>query len=236
MSEIELQAGPVEQPIRAIVNSDGELLFPGGELEYELAFAAMGGPETALIQLSRKWETYPVQAIIGDFGVPEPVKQMLLIDSAEHVLPIREKIVDPVQSKLARRVINQCRIVLSKDESKESKEKLKYLMQTLIRPPGKDEPGHNAELYNAEISVYDAIWYATERLDGRVLFSNFNPACDAAGYDAEPCGFAGAYQSRKSVVFQQAHRKEELWEIAHFVELMRALYDAVRDPSRPPHK
>lgn len=232
MIEVEFEAGTPENPVRALVSSDGELLFPDGELEYEIAYAAMGGKETDLIKLSQKWETYPVQTIIGEFGVPEPVKQMLLIDSAEHVLPIFEKTASAEQGKLARRILKQCRIVLAKNESEEAGTKLKHLMHMLTRPP----KNHAPSSYNASVSVYDAIWYSTERRNGLVLFSNFNPACDAAGYDAEPYGYAGVDQSKKSAVFQQAHRQEELWEIAHFVELMKVLYDAVRDRSSKPHK
>jgi hypothetical protein len=232
MTEIELEAGPQDAPVRVVLTSEGELLFPDGELEYDQAFMAMGGPETELIKLAKKWESAPIPTIIGDFGVPYFVQDMLLIDSAEHVLPIREGLVDPVQSKLARRIIKQCRIVLAKDESTEAKKKLRHLMHMLIRPPRNGAPG-----YNAEVCVHDAIWYAVQRVLGeRVLFENFNPAADAAGYVAEPYGSSGADQSKNSPRFRQASRQEELWEIAHFVEIMNTLYDAVRDRSRQPHK
>jgi hypothetical protein len=233
MSEIELEAGSADHPVRVIITSEGELLTPNDELTYDLALQAMGGPETDLIKVYQKWVAYPVQTIIEDFGVPRPAKDMLLVDSAEHVLHIRDRHVDTVQANLSRRIIEQCRIAIATDGSAEATQTLGRLLHMLARP----DTTREHRMYNASVSVYDAIWYAAHRSLGEaVLFHNFNPACDAAGYVADPYKYSGPDQSRTSPAFQRAFHREELWEIAHFVELMGTLYHTVRDDPSKTHK
>ena len=224
MSEIEFHAGPLDHPVRTILTSEGELCFPDGELEYDQMLSVMGGPKTSLMELHEKWEAYPIPTIILDFDVPESVKRMLLIDMAEHVLPLFERTAGEEQSELARRTIEQCRIVFSNDEDEDSIRKLKSLLATLDIPKG--IPKHRSD---AESQVYSAIWYAEQRLvAGRVAFTNFTPSCKAAGY--------GAARWSSDPKWKQSHRAEELWAIAHFVDLMNLLYDAVRDRSSTPYK
>lgn len=226
MTEIELEAGPPEAPVRVIINSDGELIFPNEELEYDMAFAAMGGAETSLIKLAKHWEKYPIQAIVGEFGVPEPVKQFLLIDMAEHVLPLLEKTVHPRRQKLARRTIRQLRMVAAGDRSTETTGKLSHLVDMMTK--SKTGETQTTAVRMAVRGVMGALYYAYRRLNATVVFTNFNPCCDAAAYHAD--------SHKDSPAWKQAYREEELWEIAHFVDLMKHLCDAVRDKSRSPHK
>jgi hypothetical protein len=79
---------------------DGDITFvdPPVDLEYEIAFGAMGGVESAPMALARIWKDAQVSTIIGHVYLqktiekshlipPENIIHLIALDWAEHVLP-----------------------------------------------------------------------------------------------------------------------------------------------------
>lgn len=52
------------------ITSDGELVFPGWDIEYDITFAAMGGDKTAAVWFSEEWGAFPMCVIYSRLGVP----------------------------------------------------------------------------------------------------------------------------------------------------------------------
>jgi hypothetical protein len=76
------------------ITSDGELSFPGHDeqLEYEIAYAAMGGKPTAAMRLLEAWHGEPVGFICNNlFRLDKNTNMSLAADWAEHVLPLFER-------------------------------------------------------------------------------------------------------------------------------------------------
>jgi hypothetical protein len=192
--------------------------------------AFMTGQETDLIKLDRDWQNYPIPTIIRDFDVPEAVKQTLLIDAAEHVIPIMERRFG--LSGLAREIIRQSRVILHGNESREAKNRLSELLDMLCAKLTDDR--YIKRKYYPIQHVFSAVHYAAQRLGARVLNTNFDSSCLAAAWDAAPMD--PSETPTLSEAWKRAHREQELWVISHFVDLMNALYDAVRQVPIEPHK
>ena len=66
------------------ITSDGELLLPGYEeqLEYEIAYAAMGGEKTLAIVLLARWESSPAEIMCHAINLPREVLIGLAADWA----------------------------------------------------------------------------------------------------------------------------------------------------------
>ena len=79
-----------DKPIEIEITSDGELLFPGHDeqLEYEIAYAAMGGEPTAAMRLLEAWPERATRFICEGIGLERNVLARLDVDWAEHVLVV----------------------------------------------------------------------------------------------------------------------------------------------------
>lgn len=69
---------------------DGDLVFVDGDIEYEIAFVAMGGDETPATKLLKAWRKDPIDVICNNLGLEDDTLRLLAADWAEHVLPIFE--------------------------------------------------------------------------------------------------------------------------------------------------
>lgn len=73
------------------ISSDGELIIVDNDIEYDLAFVAMGGEETTALRLLDAWREDPTSVVCHNLGLDDDTLRFLAADWAEHVLPIFER-------------------------------------------------------------------------------------------------------------------------------------------------
>lgn len=77
-----------EEPMDVSIDRNGLVSFNDRDLEYDIAFSAMGGDLSAAQAFLARWEDSRWSIVIGVFGVDEDFMCRLLVDCVDHVLPI----------------------------------------------------------------------------------------------------------------------------------------------------
>lgn len=69
------------------ISRDLKLSFPEVDMEYELAFRAMGGNATPVEEFTEYWNDHPVVVVASYLGLPWEVLIISMLNHAEHVIP-----------------------------------------------------------------------------------------------------------------------------------------------------
>jgi len=73
------------------ISSDGTMSFTDPAIDYEIAFAAMGGDKMTALRLLDKWHEDPAHIILDSMGLSEDIHRLLVADWVEHVLYLFEQ-------------------------------------------------------------------------------------------------------------------------------------------------
>jgi len=73
------------------ITREGQIFFPNYNIEYDLAMAEFGEPETVAIRIYNRWNKHPTDPILNMLDIEIKTIVLIAADWAEHVLPIFEK-------------------------------------------------------------------------------------------------------------------------------------------------
>lgn len=199
-------------PIATIINSNGEIAFPEYSMEYEIAFCAMGGDKTPQLTLFERWNKNPITVLV-EFAsdIPVLVRQRWLIDSAESVIYILEKRNGRDFGIFARKIIDQCRLVLNTKKEGQRVIEIKAVREMMNK---------FILMYHDVLAVHnlacgyviDSIESACEMLNTRITYSSMSS--HAAADDAV------SMVPDDHCLWVAAWNKQQEWELNRFIELM----------------
>jgi hypothetical protein len=93
--EIPFASGNPRERFAMEISRDGEVSFPGSEerLEYEMALAAFGGQESAMMHIARQWSTPRGQTLVmvEDLGLQRKTIRRLAADWVSHIADVYEE-------------------------------------------------------------------------------------------------------------------------------------------------
>lgn len=247
--ELEFETGTEENPVRIRINSEGEMLFPEGVLEFDQTMEALGGDRSKNIVLSEQWEKDPIDVLFWNiFGVPSIVKCWLLVECAERAFPILEKSFTEKDLRPLWQCLAQTRATLLDEESIENEitnitknvSKLGDLRQKVDRFISLSVSGQaNAGLIPyATIHATAAVWAAAAIITQGITYAGSTRlaiAFDVFQNMSQPVDEM-LKSAQHSQVWQEAYRAEELWEINRFLELMSVITDLALDKITRPEK
>lgn len=81
-----------DEKVEVEISGDGKLTIVDHDIEYDIAFVAMGGEKTPAVRLMDIWLKNPADVICYNLGLEDNTLMLLAADWAEHVLPIFEKV------------------------------------------------------------------------------------------------------------------------------------------------
>lgn len=172
------------------------------QLEYDLAFAAMGGDKTAAVRLLDSWRDDPSGTICSNFELSSDTIASLAADWAEHVLPIFEK--DDPGDERPRRAIKATRDFIDGNIGRDVL--------------GRAEWGAWAASWQAKAAASWAAQHVAEA-------SAWAAEAAAAAESLWPGGWAAqtiwAATSARSAAVDTAW--EQSWQVRHFVHVMERL-------------
>lgn len=70
------------------ISRDLQISFPEIDMEYEIAYRAMGGRPVPVEKLTDHWNAWPVTIVAGHLGLPWEVLSITLLNYVEHIMPI----------------------------------------------------------------------------------------------------------------------------------------------------
>jgi len=96
-----LEANIWDQKIEVEIFHDGTMGFPGYDIQHDFAAHEFGYPETNAMKIYTRWQKMPIHVLVKNLIKRDDWKTMalLLIDWAEHVLPIFERSLDELLKK-----------------------------------------------------------------------------------------------------------------------------------------
>ena len=238
--ELEFETGTEENPVRIRINSEGEMLFPEGLLEFEQTMEALGGPKSASTQLLEKWEHDPIDVLFWIAGVPLAVRCWLLLECAERVFPILEKSFTEKELRPLWQCLAQTRVTLLDGKSLENESTKNKSKLIGLRKKVDDFLAFNTEnersvprlaedglVPYANIHAAATIWGAAALITMNVTYAGSTRlamAFDAYQDMSEPVSEM-LNKHASSPTYRKAYRAEELWEINRFLELMSVITD-----------
>lgn len=229
--ELEFEAGPQDQPIKVIINSEGQMIFPQDQLDYELSMVEFGEPEGDALKLLEKWEEDPIKTILIEFGVPYSIKVLFVLQSAEHAVKMVEdkyesswRYVSNLPLNLSQNIKDALFEALNQTEHRH--EKLNNIEKSI------NETSNSFELFfdikkRGWFSIKNTItaaWAAVKYAQGTPVLTTASRYAVAYVADPDP----------DSPKWEAAFREEELWEINHFLKMMDVLYKRLQETPTPP--
>jgi len=199
------------------ITSDGELTIPGydkEQLEYEIAFAAMGGDKSHVLLWLDKWQQDPTGIIIQNLGLDDGTLRLLAADWAEHVLPIFERAYP--KDKRPRKAIKAARDFVAGKITAAQLAKAREAAWAAKRAAEKVVAAAGAA-GDAAARAATAAWMAAQGEWARSPAERKAAAAWAAAAAARSAWKAAAASARDAAsdsVLEQA------WQVRHFVHVM----------------
>jgi len=226
-----------EETIMVEVTRDGDLLFLDRDMEYETAFAAMGGHSAASEMLER-WRQYPMEIVVQNLGIHSDILALIVLDCAEHVLPIYEE-AHPKDERLGKALkVSRGYLLDNKLRLKTigidvDRELMNYIYMTRDIIEGVKQyftTGQAESVQRVAECVKDAIDFARTLSNSRASASIALGKARIARADvAAPF----IMDQTESSIWKSAMAQEQAWQVRRVVDVMHALTgDSHRMPRR----
>ena len=198
-----------EEPFEVEISSNGELSFPGYDehLEYEIAYAAMGGHKTTAMYLLELWIEEPIEAICTNIHLERNTLALIAIDWAEHVLPLFER--EYPEDKNPHMMVAASRKFVSGKISKSAFEVDKQMVRKSV-----DRAWRDSGLRKAETVAWSVARSAELTAD---VARNIDGSAETTAWAASMAAAKAAGASTTG--FDQ----ERAWQVRHFVHVMECL-------------
>lgn len=190
------------------------------DMEYEIAVAAMGGERSLPLRLHDTWDTDPITTIVNHLpGMSNSDLNLLALDWARHVLPIYTAAlaVDHQQrmSHIAWLLLKAGKsfVAASTPSKKDQTDISNYAALTAEWAEGESKTENNSNSSKAW-----SAWYAIAALSMAMYMDPRRCADRAADAFARKDG-----PEEGSDEFYAEYRKEQAWQVRHFVAVMTAL-------------
>jgi hypothetical protein len=210
-----LRRGADDFIVEVDYNGDLKIIEPQVDMEYEVAFTAMGGNESAAILLMRNWQEEPILVALR-FLMPvgyqrhAEAKQMIALDWVDHVLPIYEAI-HPAAGAIARKALKAARGHAGRGAG--YPKKLENEVRSL-----------SSAAYTDDVTTIDG-WYVVKSFCSALayeLFSASKYAATAAANAARSDLSSGLLRIPSSE-FDHAYKTERLWQIRRMIDVAEYL-------------
>lgn len=210
--------------LRVSVDHDGILTIPDPpvDMEYEIAFMAMGGDEPPTLRLMRRWDEDPIDTITAYLVDAGPFKlspHLLAVDWAEHTLYIYENVLPEKQRALRPRTLQQA--LWSARAAYQYERDIDRRMQKMISDEATATANHascSTELDEKALTTMWSAWYSIAALSMAV--HRYPGKCA----DRSAMAFAtkdGAEVG--SAEFNTRYRTEQAWQVRRFVDVVETL-------------
>jgi len=229
------------------ITRDGQMIFVDHDIEYDLSMCEFG-EELGTCDMYKLWYDEPWEIITETFSLEETFVARLVVDWAEHVLPIFElSSKDPTP----REVIEITKEFIDYYIKNESKENLGTYGNFLFMKRRIDRNAQSADMllkikaaeikldttiqmvqnrkYNASVEhSVTSVNYAMRGAGWRVGLH----AAQAAGYSASPSNAFDAVDPSSSDTYEfvKASREETAWQIRRFIDTLVATQRALPWP------
>jgi hypothetical protein len=213
------------QILRVRVDYDGDMtiLSPVVDLEYEIAYAAMGGRKSPELLFTEEWEETPIKVFLGKMShsaILTRQRHLIALDWAEHVMPIyvasfpdkQEQVADIIK-RARNRFTHERECTSYTDEGVKDQKSIKAL-------------DNNASEWSRENNEYTA-WFAISSLRSLLLHNLLfcaNAAATAAGHLAS---------NDYTPEFYQAYHAERLWQIRRIIDVANTLEKTKKRKNAP---
>lgn len=228
------------------ISSNGGMSFPGYEdrLEYEIAFAAMGGNKSAMMTILYEWLDNPINCILSqDYFLSLQDGALLATDFAEHLLYMFEE--SKHKDKSVRTLIDKIRYVVQNGPEYcrivvEDANHIKGLTEDYelfgrFHRFGMEDPAWVSMAMSVKmLAQYVAVMLYSDTMVPKqfrhVTVNSVKLLHDALGQYVSPDvllksgGVRKGTKSKKNrVMVDKAGRAEEAWQVRHFVRVMENL-------------
>ena len=198
------------QILRVRIDYDGEMtiLSPVVDLEYEIAYAAMGGRKSPELLFTEEWEETPIKVFLGKMShsaILTRQRYLIALDWVEHVIPIytaqfpnkQQQFMDLIED--ARKLLHHGNLLIAHVPDQVWKLK--------------EQANHWASLNKSWAAFYEIS--ALFSLLKHDLVGSANAAATAMSHHADP--------TRCTAEFNRAYETERLWQIRRIIDVVNAL-------------
>lgn len=224
------------------ITRDGELLFLDYDIEYDLSMSEFGEPKSQAVTLFEHWKQNEIRFIARYLRIPNDRSVLIAMDWGEHVLPIFKKTFPRDQRpwnviRIAREFVSGKRLA---GELIDATETLRHFV---------NEEYHKTS--SSAHSVAEAIVFAASTFTGyeaeyeagavrQGVVAAATAAANAAAYSAPPKTaigvrhgtviksktpiFAPHIATGQFVEWDEAFRRERLWQIRRFLDVESAFF------------